>query len=223
VSNLTFPVLQGLVWEFTMVPLFNVLVQTAVSGYEVRSQLQSVERWELTLSYSILRDNPNVVDENSYTELKKLVGFYLAMGGAFDDFLINLTDLTKNQSDSLATGAIIGTGDGATKKFQLTRPYGQYNQVIQNPSNQFAQVYVNGVAKTFNTDYAIANGVVTFTVAPSLGALVTADFIALFRVRFNTGESAAVRSGKATDLEVKNFMYQLWSCATVDLVTVKTR
>ena len=94
--------------------------------------------------------------------------------------------------------------------FQLSRNIGGYIEPIQNPANQSATVYVNGVAKTQGTDYTIANGLVTFAAAPAAGAAITADFQWLWRVRF------------AQDtLEFANFLYLLWECRTVELVSVR--
>jgi hypothetical protein len=83
--------------------------------------------------------------------------------------------------------------------------------------NQVAMVYLNGGSKVQGTDYTIANGLVTFTVAPGPGVNITADFIMLQRVRFHTGSS---RSGKE-GIEFSNFYFNLYECKEVQLITVR--
>ena len=54
------------------------------------------------------------------------MGFFLARGGQFDDFLLNESELTQSLEDSVFTGQPIGTGDGVTKNFQLVRNFGGF-------------------------------------------------------------------------------------------------
>jgi hypothetical protein len=83
--------------------------------------------------------------------------------------------------------------------------------------NQTATVYLNGVSRTQGTDYTIANGIVTFALAPGAGVSITADFIMLQRVRFHTGSS---RSGKE-GIELSNFYFNLYECKEVQLISVR--
>lgn len=216
-SNLLFPKIKGLAWNITKNPTFSTEIQSSLAGREVRIQNFQNPTWEFTLSYEYLLNDPRFRDENEQTPLEALVGFFLARGGQFDDFLLNESDLTGRLEDSVYSGQPIGVGDGGTKSFQIVRNIGGFLEAVQNPMNQTAMVYLNGVAKVQGTDYAIANGVVTFSSAPSAGVSITADFIALQRVRFDTGNS---RSGKE-GLEFSNFYFNLYECKEVQLISVR--
>ena len=52
---------------------------------------------------------------------------------------------------------------------------------------------------------------------PAVAAAITADFIFLYRVRFDLGTS---RSGKE-GIELTNFYYQLYECKEVQLISVR--
>ena len=216
-SNVLFPKIRGLSWSIVKTPTFSTEIQESLTGREVRVQNFQNPIWEFTLTYEYLLNDPRSRDENEQTPLETLVGFYLARGGQFDDFLLNESDLTGRLEDSVYTGQPIGIGDGVTKSFQLVRNVGGFLEAVQNPMNQTATVYVNGVAKSPGPDYSIANGVVTFNSAPAAGANITADFLMLHRVRFHTGTS---RSGKE-GLELTNFYYNLYECREVQLISVR--
>ena len=209
-SNTQFPDLRGLAWDYTLTPTFSTGVQQATSGREVRAAFWSAPLWKLSLSYEFLHDDSQHVDQNGYSQLQQFTGFFLARQGSFDSFLIDLAQLTRKPLDSTVSGQPIGTGDGSTTSFQLVRNIGGYLEPVQNPAGQSATVYVAGIRKIQGTDYTIANGLVSFAVAPTVGAAITADFQWLWRVRF------------AQDaLEFANFMYLLWDCKKVELVEVR--
>lgn len=151
------------------------------------------------------------------TPLETLVGFFLARGGQFDDFLLNESDLTGRLEDSVYSGQPIGVGDGTTKSFQVVRNIGGFLEAVQNPMNQTATVRVSGVAKVQGTDYTITNGLVTFVNAPAAAAPISADFIMLHRVRFDVGSSRSSKEG----IEFSNFYYNLYECREVQLITVR--
>lgn len=216
-SNVLFPKIRGLAWSVTKTPTFSTEIQESVAGREVRLQNFQNPIWEFTLSYEYLLNDPKFRDESQQTPLETLIGFYLARGGQFDDFLLNESDLTGRLEDSVYSGQPIGTGDGVTTSFQLIRNVGGFLEAVQNPMNQTATVYVSGVAKLQGTDYSIANGVVTFVNAPAVGLPIMADFLMLHRVRFDTGTS---RSGKE-GIEFSNFYYNLYECREVQLRSVR--
>lgn len=216
-SNLLFPKIRGLAWTIVKTPTFSTEIQESLTGREVRIQNFQNPVWEYTLTYEYLLNDPKFRDENEQTPLETLVGFFLARGGQFDDFLLNESDLTGRLEDSVYSGQPIGIGDGLTQSFQLVRNIGGFQEAVQNPMNQTATVYLNGIAKVQGTDYTLANGQVTFSSAPSMGVSITADFIALQRVRFDTGNS---RSGKE-GLEFSNFYFNLYECKEVQLISVR--
>ena len=99
----------------------------------------------------------------------------------------------------------------------MVRNIGGFLEAVQNPSNQSALIYVNGSPKVQGTDYAIGNGIVSFTTAPPSTSVITADFIFLHRVRFDSGTS---RSGKE-GIELSNFYFNLYECKEVQLRSVR--
>lgn len=216
-SNIVFPKIRGLAWSIVKTPTFSTEIQESLTGREVRVQNFQNPIWEFTLTYEYLLNDPRSRDENEQTPLETLVDFFLARGGQFDDFLLNESDLTGRLEDSVYTGQPMGLGDGVTKSFQLVRNLGGFLEAVQNPTNQTATIYVNGIAKSQGPDFSIANGLVTFNSAPAATANITADFVMLHRVRFHTGTS---RSGKE-GLELSNFYYNLYTCREVQLVSVR--
>lgn len=216
-SNVLFPKIRGLAWSVSKTPTFSTEIQQSVAGREVRVQNFQNPIWEFTLSYEYLLNDPKFRDENEQTPLETLVGFFLARGGQFDDFLLNESDLTGRLEDSVYSGQPIGVGDGATKSFQLVRNIGGFLEAVQNPINQTATVRVSGTAKVQGTDYSIANGLVTFVNAPAAAAPISADFIMLHRVRFDAGSSRSSKEG----IEFSNFYYNLYECREVQLISVR--
>jgi len=216
-SNALFPKIRGLAWNIVKTPTFSTEIQESLAGREVRLQNFQNPIWEFTLSYEYLLNDPRTRDENEQTPLEALVGFFLARGGQFDDFLLNESDLTQRLEDSVYSGQPIGIGDGTTKNFQLVRNFGGFLEACQNPANQAATIYDNGTAKIQGSDYTISNGLVSFTAAPLVGHSITADFTFLHRVRFDTGTS---RSGKE-GIEFSNFYFNLYECKEVQLISVR--
>jgi uncharacterized protein (TIGR02217 family) len=223
-SNLLFPKIRGLSWEVVKNPTLSTEIQSSLAGREVRIQNFQNPIWEFTLIYEYLLNDPKFRDDTGSTPLEQLIGFFLTRGGQFDDFLLNESDLTQRLEDSVFSGQPIGTGDGVTTNFQLVRNFGGFLEACQNPANQSARVYVNGVPKVQGTDYTISLGMVTFTLAPALGTAITADFIFLHRVRFDLGTSrgnASSSSGTREGIEFSNFYYNLYECKEVQLISIR--
>lgn len=88
----------------------------------------------------------------------------------------------------------IGTGDGATTAFVLTKTYGAhhapYARPIAKPVSGTVRVAVAGVAQVEGTAFTVdtAGGIVVFLPghAPAAGAVVTAGFLFDVPVRFDT-------------------------------------
>ncbi len=220
-SNLLFPKVRGLGWTVTKNPTFSTEIQSSIAGREVRVQNFQNPIWEFTLAYEYLLNDPRARDENEQTPLETLVGFFLARGGQFDDFLLNESDLTQRLEDSAYSGQPIGTGDGTTKNFQLVRNVGGFLEACQNPANQVATIYDNGTLQATNA-YTITNGLVQFNNAPAVGHSITADFTFLHRVRFDAGTSrGSSGSGTREGIEFSNFYFNLYECKEVQLISVR--
>jgi uncharacterized protein (TIGR02217 family) len=224
-SNLLFPKVRGLGWTITKNPTFSTEIQSSLAGREVRVQNFQNPIWEFTLAYEYLLNDPRSRDENEQTPLETLVGFFLARGGQFDDFLLNESDLTQRLEDSVYSGQPIGVGDGSTKNFQLVRNVGGFLESCENPANQVATINVSGRLPTLQVqgvDYTIALGLVQFTVAPANGAAITADFTFLHRARFDAGTTRGSSSGGTREgIEFSNFYFNLYECKEVQLVSVR--
>lgn len=88
----------------------------------------------------------------------------------------------------------IGTGDGTTKTFALTKRYGAgfspYLRPIAKPVVGTVRVAVNGTEMALGSSVACdaATGLVTFAAPPAPGATITAGFDFDVPVRFDTDE-----------------------------------
>jgi uncharacterized protein (TIGR02217 family) len=88
----------------------------------------------------------------------------------------------------------IGTGDGATASFPLTKTYGDahapYARPIAKPASGSVRVAVAGVEQTQGVDFTCdpTTGAVTFLAGhvPAAGAAITAGFMFDVPVRFDT-------------------------------------
>jgi uncharacterized protein (TIGR02217 family) len=197
-SNVHFPTLVGLTWDIKKAPQFSTLTQKAVSGREVRAALQAYPLYLWTLTYEYLPEG---------RDFATLLGFFLARQGSYDSFLY------VDPSDHLVAGQPLGTGDGATLVFPLVRSLGSFAQPVEDGAA--SAVYKAGVAQSGST-WSITSSAtgyhdqLTFTVAPAIGAAISADFTYSWRVRFAEDTT-----------EFTNFMNQLWSNGGIKLQGVK--
>jgi uncharacterized protein (TIGR02217 family) len=161
-SNSVYPVLPGIAFGTVRSPTWSTKIQTAVSGKELRAAFWSTPIWKYTLVYEFLRT------ASAFQELQTLFGFYNQRQGQFDSFLFSAPD------DNSVTAEPFGTGTGSQTVFQLKRSFGGFSESVVNV-NVFATLFVNGVAKTYGTDYTVDNttGLVTFVSAPAAAAALT--------------------------------------------------
>lgn len=189
--------LRGLTWDVgvSFIGGRTSLLESA-SGKEYGVTAWSSPRRKFGLTYSVL-------DERFTTnELRDLIGFYLARLGAADTFLF------EHLEDNTVAGAQIGIGDGVTTQFQLVRTFGTFVEPINAPKSVTA-VMTNGVdLGGWMVD--AETGVVTFSVAPSPGAVLTANFQFYFRCRFMNDYQ-----------DVNEFAYKLWEAQRVEFITRK--
>jgi hypothetical protein len=145
---------------------------------------------------------PAIVIPNYDTVWQTLLGFYNGRQGSYDNFLF------ADPTDGFVFNQI-GVGDGVTTQFQLTRTFGGFTEVIQNP--------LGPLQISFNTSPAITSGysmsstgLITFTSAPTLGDTINAYSSFFFRCRFTED-----------NLEGNNFMYNLFKLKSLKLMSVK--
>lgn len=108
-------------------------------------------------------------------EAQRIYDFWQVVGGRRHSF--RFYDYRHNS----VTAGSVGTGDGATKVFQLRSTYTYGAQTAYRDETKIRgtpSIYVNGVLQTVTTDYTVnlSTGIVTFVTAPADGAAVTATF-----------------------------------------------
>lgn len=192
-----FPTLPGLKWGSTRVPMHRTSVRETPSGREFRTRYFSFPRWRYKLAYEVLRETDGLA------ELKTLVGFFNARGGAAQRFLYLDPD------DCSVVDQRLGTGDGAIRKFQLVRTWGGVVEPVYAAADD-AQVFVGGALADPSTYDIGPSGVLSFNVPVAMGLPVTWTGHFYWRVRFKQDET-----------EVSQFLQQLWEARSVELITVK--
>lgn len=131
----------------------------------------------------------------TFTELQSVLAFFEERRGRLYGFRWrDRLDFSSAPAGAPVTALdqIIGTGDGATGKFQLVKTYGAsfapYQRVIRKPVAGTVRVSLNGVELTspslFSVDTTL--GLVTLTSAPTAGAVIRAGYQFDVPVRFDT-------------------------------------
>ena len=194
-----FPTLQGQAWPVNRKPTFKTKIQQTWSGRELRAQQWAYPIWQFTIAYDYLPT----------ADLQTLAAFYMARGGAFDEFLF------QDAHDKTATNVTIGTGDGSTKLFPLVSSFGTYLQPIGCLNGNPTSVKVNGVSKTLTTDYTLTgtngyagNNALNFVTAPGAGQAITASFSFYYRVRFMADDSC----------DLSEFVNNVYELQQLDLI-----
>jgi uncharacterized protein (TIGR02217 family) len=212
-----FPHLAGQGWSVTKTPTFQTRVQRAVSGREMRALDYPYPLWQFQLTYAALGDGfgvPNAVSIGSLlaTDLRTLLGFFMACQGAYGTFLYD------DPTDNGVVGQPIGLGDGETVTWQLVRSMPGFTEPMTAPNGPTVLMYweppggsgppLLQPSWTYSVDGS--TGLVTFEEgAPPAGWQVTATFNYFFRCRFMSD---------AYDFE--NFMRGLWSVKKLDFISV---
>jgi uncharacterized protein (TIGR02217 family) len=198
-SYATFPALATLGWSTHIAPKFGTDVTELVSGHSTRRSRYAAALYDIELTYEVLRSAA------AYEELQTIASFFDELQGQATPFWLAPPGL------AIAVAQPIGTGDGATGTFALTRTFGSYSEPVQGTSG-VAAVYLNG-APIPPSRYAVSLGAqptVTIAPPPPVGVAVTADFGVLMLCRF---------AEDVVDLE--EFMAMLWTFKTVKLQTVR--
>lgn len=146
-------------------------VVTLSSGREERNSRWAHSRRRYNAGYGV----------KSRADMAAVLAFFEERRGRFHSFL------WRDALDHAATDEVIGTGDGETVSFQLSKRYGAsfdpYLRPITKPASGSVVVKVAGVVTDVATDPA--TGIVTFEHAPAEGAAVTASFEFDVPVRFD--------------------------------------
>jgi hypothetical protein len=121
-TTIVFPTLKGLMYDIVKRPRFSTKKDESVGGQETRTPFYAFPKWEYELAFDYLPDNATQT-----SDLKTLMNFFLARHGSYDTFLFHDPD------DYQVVDGAIGTGDGTTNEFTLTRLAG-----LQEPVGQVA-------------------------------------------------------------------------------------
>lgn len=152
----TFPTFPGRTYPFVRSPEWQNLVHRAVSGKRNAIQLWTAPIYHYSIPFSFLRS------ATAYAELQTMIAFYNSQGG--DAQVFQFAD----PNDGTVTAQSFGTGDGVTTQFQLVRSFGGFVEPVFIPD--ITDLTVAGVSKSSPADYTESGGLITFTVAPALGA-----------------------------------------------------
>jgi uncharacterized protein (TIGR02217 family) len=171
-SNAVYPTLPGVTLEVAKTPEFSTQIQRSVNLSELRASFSEQPVYTFKLQYEVLREG--TVHGTAYTELRSLMGFFLARYGSWDSFLFTDPD------DYGVTTESLGTGDGATTEFQLTRTFGAFTEDVANV-NTIASI---SVSNTPTSSYTISAGLVTFNSPPASNAPITWSGSYYYRCRF---------------------------------------
>ncbi len=174
-STNVLPSLKGIGFDVVRTPVWDSIVQTSISGKEVRIANQTSPRWTWEIPYDFLRSDP------ANLEFQSLIGFFNARQGQFDTFLYEDAD------DNAVTGQQIGTGDGNTEAFQMLRTFGSFIEPVLAP-NTVTAIYLSGISIPAAGYSAPTNGTISQSAGGSLGA--TTYFVKTTWVT-NSGQTAA--------------------------------
>jgi len=168
-------------------------IVTLKSGAEERNSRWANSRRRYNAGYGI----------KSRADMQAVLAFFEERRGRFHGFLWrDALDFSSNGGSGTPTplDQAIGTGDGSTTAFQLTKKYGAafdpYFRPITKPVAGSVRVAVAGTERTTGFSVDTLTGLVSFAVAPAVGAAVTAGFLFDVPVRFDTDR---------LDIELSNF------------------
>jgi uncharacterized protein (TIGR02217 family) len=187
-------------WSVIRKPTIAGRISTHQTGREIRQAQMQYPVREFTLTYEVLRSAP------AYAELQTIEGFLLSQLGTYGQFLWqdNCTP------DYQVTGGAIGTGDGTTLAFTLTRNWGGFAEPVGYvfPTGLTA-VYFNGVVQSASSYSVGSPNQLVFATAPAAGINITADFTFYFQVRFSTD-----------NMELEEFMSMLFELKELKLMQI---
>jgi uncharacterized protein (TIGR02217 family) len=153
------------------------------SGDEERNASWANSRRRYDVAYGIRRAN----------DLAAVVAFFEARNGRLHGFRFKDWADYKSCLPSqipAATDQAIGTGNGSTKTFQLTKRYASGAQawvrIITKPVAGSIAIALNGTPTPSGWSVDATTGLVTFVSAPASGVAITAGFEFDVPVRFDT-------------------------------------
>ncbi|MBV8971633.1 MAG: DUF2460 domain-containing protein [Sphingomonadaceae bacterium] len=171
-------------------PEFATQIATSSSGYEQRNANWSDARLRFDAGVGVRSDD----------DLRTLLAFFRARRGRANGFRFTDPFDSTSRDDGgavTATDQRIGTGDGVTTRFALTKTYGAdaepYARRITRPQAATVVVAVDGAATAAWTAGDL--GTIDFAAAPAAGSAVTAGFHFDVPARFDTDRIDVTASG----------------------------
>lgn len=151
----------------------------------------------------------------SMDDLETVIAFFEARRGPLHGFRWkDWSDYrsARASADILHTDQAIGTGDGSTEVFQLSKRYGNgpgaYTRPVSKPVDGSVVVAVNDKRLDPGSEFDVdpSTGQIRFFTAPSVGAKITSGFEYDVPVRFDTDRIAVslstFRAGEIPDIPV---------------------
>ncbi|MBA4354457.1 MAG: TIGR02217 family protein [Novosphingobium sp.] len=176
-DDVLFPLALGR--DASVTPEFSTNVTITASGFERRNSLWSDARLRFDVGPGVRSD----------AELGELIGFFRARRGQARGFrLRDPSDFSSNGMTGVPTPTdqLIGTGDGASARFELVKRYGDDDEAqrrrITRPRAGTVRVSVNGA----ETGAFVLEplGIIALAITPAAGAVVRAGFLFDVPVRF---------------------------------------
>ena len=198
-SYATFPALAALRNSLRVRPRFATDVAERVSGRSSRRARFASPLIDFELRFDLLRSDA------ADRELQQIAGFFEEMNGAATPFWFATPGL------ATAVGQVLGAGDGSTTAFPLVLTLGSTLAPLAGAAGVGA-VYVDGAAQSSSawTVSDVYPASIVFVAAPAPGAMIAADFTALWLCRF------------AEDgLDFEEFMTMLFKLGMVRLTAVR--
>ena len=180
-------------------PEFATTVVATGSGHEKRNVNWSGARGRWDVASGLKKQ----------AQIDELIAFFRARRGKAYGFRF------KDWTDYQALAQTLGTGDGSTRTFQLVKRYASGGEVvtrtIAKPVAGTAKLYRDGVQAASGWSVNTATGLITFTTAPAIGVIVTADFEFDVPARFDTDQ-----------MEVTIETYELGTWGQIPVIEVRT-
>lgn len=153
------------------------------SGYEERNAVWANSRRKYDVGYGVKTlDDLYTVIAFFEARMARLYGFRLK---DFSDY----KSCTPN-GDITPFDQTIGTGDGVTAAFQLSKMYvsgtASWQRIVKKPVSGSSRVALNGAEQLSGFSVDTTTGIVSFTSPPGAGVSVTAGFEFDTPVRFDT-------------------------------------
>ena len=160
-------------------PEYSTDIVEIASGHEQRNSNWQHARARFNVAHGV----------KTSAQLAALISFFRARKGRANGFRF------KDWSDYSVTNSHIGTGDGSTTTFQLVINYTSGSSTdrrdIAKPVSGSVKIYVDAVEQLSGISIDTTTGIITFTSAPAIDEVITADFEFDVPVRFDTDRLSA--------------------------------